>query len=221
MRTINIKFFIVMTIAFLLNACASLLVKHDYNSSESIRENQYTRYASTKGVVLLAASWSRVWGCGGFENAELRSIGFDRLVEPQGKDNPPEFVINGTADISGFINYAFLLDPGTYAISHVNVKVAKSIVNVGYLKASRRELFDSDVPKGGTFEIRPGEVVYIGHFGLDCANQPMLWRFYLEDKKDFEAYVSSYKTHYPYLALDAVQYRLFKTQMFGTDFSLN
>ena len=118
------------------------------------------------------------------------------------------------------MNYAFLLDPGKYGISYVQVKVAKSISDVGYFRATRKELFDSDSPRGGTFEVRAGEVVYIGHFGLDCTGQPILWRFYIENEKDFQEFVDRYRTHYPYVDLNNVKYRLFKTTLFGTDFHL-
>lgn len=217
----KIKTLSIVIIAFFLISCASLLVQHDYKTSEALSESQYAQHGSTKGVVLLAANWSRAWNCGGFENAELRSIGFDRWGKSPGKDKPPDFVVNGSAGRAGFINYAFLLEPGTYAVSHAKVKVAKSISDVGYYTATRSELFKSDTPKGGTFEVAAGQVVYIGHFGLDCTNQPIMWRFYIENMKDFQTYVGSYKPHYPYLDLSNVQYRLFKTKMFGKDFSLH
>lgn len=198
-----------------------MLVQHDYNSSKRLSEQQYTQNKTTKGVVLLAANWNREWNCGGFENAELRSIGFDRMAGPGGNDKTPDFVVNGSAGTSGFTNYAFLLDPGSYALTYTKVKVAKSISDVGYFTATRKELFEANTPKGGTFEVEADEVVYLGHFGLDCASQPMMWRFYVETKKDFHAFVKSYQSHYPYLDLTNVQYRLFKTKLFGRDFSLN
>ena len=47
-----------------------------------------------------------------------------------------------------------------------------------------------------------------------------MWRFYVENRKDFQEYVDRYRTYYPYLDLNNVQYRLFKTTMFGTDYNL-
>jgi len=198
------------------------LVQHNFDPSAELSESQYSQHASTKGVVFLAANWSRRWSCGEFENAELRSIGFDLLPERYGNDKqPPDFVVNGSADRPGFINFAFLLEPGEYAISYSKVKVAKSISEVGYFTATRSVLLGSDTPQGGTFEVAAGEVVYIGHFGLDCSYPPMMWRYYSENIGSFQKYVDSYKPHYPYLDLSNVQYRLFKTKMFGHDFTLH
>ncbi len=179
------------------------------------------QHAPKKGVVLLAANWSREWNCGGFENAELRSVGFDLLPKRYADDKrSPDFVVNGSAGRPGFMNYAFLLEPGTYAISYTKVKIARSVSDVGYYTAVRSDLFESGNPKGGTFELSAGEVVYIGHFGLDCTLQPMMWRYYAENKDSFQEFVESYKPHYPFLKLDSVRYRLFKTKEFGHDFSL-
>ena len=84
----KIKMVAVIAIALFLEACASVLVRHDHQSSETLNESQYSQDASSKGVVLLAANWNRSWNCGGFENAELRSIGFDRLAKRPPKDAP-------------------------------------------------------------------------------------------------------------------------------------
>jgi hypothetical protein len=45
-------------------------------------------------------------------------------------------------------------------------------------------------PVGRTFTGGAGEIVYIGHFGHDCAKEPILWRYYTEGKKDLERYVA-------------------------------
>ncbi|MEX2961178.1 hypothetical protein [Microbulbifer sp. TYP-18] len=79
---------------------------------------------------------------------------------------------------------------------------------------------DGPNSKGGTFTVNAGESVYIGHFALDCAYGPTLWRFYLEDKESFESYVSEYEAAYPYLDLDNAEHRLFTTKEFGHDFTL-
>ena len=215
------KIISLLVTSFLLVSCASVLVKHDFEPTTSLNEIQYAKFASKKGVVLLAADWNRKWNCGGFENTELRSIGFDYLPKRYNDDvHAPDFIVNGSTGSPRFINFAFLLKPGEYAISHIKLKVAKSISDVAYFKAKRSTLFDGDNPKGGTFHVAAGEVVYIGHFALECGQQPLLWRTYLEDGENFQKFVDSYKPHYPYLDLSKVEFRLFKTKMFGYDFEL-
>lgn len=217
----KIKTIKVIVMSLLLVTCASILVQHDYDSSLAISKNEYLEHSSKKGVVLLAINWNRYWNCGGFENAELRSFGFDFMPKRYVDDeHTPDFVVNGTAGKPGFMNYAFLLEPGEYAISYTSMKIAKSVSDVSIYTVARSHLFESGNPKGGSFEISAGEVVYIGHFGLDCTFRPMMWRYYAENKDSFLEFVASYKPHYPFLQLDEVQYRLFKTKEFGYDFHL-
>jgi len=216
-----IKYLTIIGIVSILSSCASALVPHSYNSTPSISSNSYTEVSSTKGVVLLSANWSREWNCGGFENAELRSIGFDILPAKYSNDKqPPDFVVNGSADYPGFINYAFLLEPGTYAISHIQIKVANSVSEIGYLNATRSQLLETGTPRGGTFNVDAKEVVYLGHFHLDCAQGPKLWRYYIDSKPEFNRYIKSSKNQYPFLDTERVEYRLFKTNEFGTSFDL-
>jgi hypothetical protein len=197
------------------------MIQHDYDPTSSISEEQYSQYMTTKGVVILAVNSTRYWGCGGFENAELRSIGFDLFPQKGIKDSPPpDFVINGSADGPKFMLYVFMLQPGNYAISHIKIKVANSISDVGYLTANRSNLFNGSSPTGGTFDISAGEVVYIGHFGLDCTYQPTLWRYYKKDKEMFSQLIETLQSYIPYVNWSDVQYRLFETEPFGQDFTL-
>ena len=163
------KYLFVVTIALLMSACTPMMVKHKYEPTAAITKAQYTMNSNKMGTVLLAVNWNRYWGCGGFENAELRSIGFDLM--PKKYDNneqAPDFVLNGSAGGPDFIVYSSMLEPGTYAISRVKIKVAQSMSNIGYLTLDRSTLFKSNTPVGGEFNVSAGEVVYIGHFGLDC-----------------------------------------------------
>lgn len=77
----------------------------------------------------------RHWKCGSFENAELISIGFDylALANPV-SDAPATIFIDGPPKLMKrplFENYVQLLDPGEYALSSPDVKVARSSSNVG------------------------------------------------------------------------------------------
>ncbi len=201
---------------FFLVSCSSVLIKHDYLATDDVSKEIYE--SEEKSVVLVTTSGSRAWGCGSYENAELRSIGFDLEPSAKEKESIPDLVINSTPD--GHLNYAFLLEPGTYGISYISIKVARSMSDVGYINANRSSLIEGSASKGGSFTINAGETVYIGHFALDCAYGPTLWRFYLEDREGFDSYVNEYKVAYPFLDLNDVKYRLFTTKEFGHDFAL-
>ncbi len=217
----KLRYLFIATLPWFLVSCASVLVKHDYDPSSSITQNSYAENFTTKGVVMLSANWSRAWNCGEFENAELRSIGFDLLPSRYNNDkNPPDFVVNGTAGEPGYTHFAFPLDPGEYAISHIQIKAAKSVTDVGYFNYPRSKLLESDETKGGSFNVIANETVYIGHFYLDCAFEPLLWRYYIETKSEFQRYVNSFKANYPFLNTEDVKFRLFKTTEFGREFEL-
>jgi len=217
----KLKSLVVFVAALFLSACAQEMVKHKYNATAAITKPQYTENSNTMGTVLLAVNWNRYWGCGGYENAELRSIGFDHMPNKHTtNEQAPDFILNGSAGGPDFIVYSSMLEPGSYAISRIKIKVAQSMSDVGYLTLERSSLFNSDTPLGGEFNISAGEVVYIGHFGLDCATKPMLWRYHKEDKKAFNEFVEKTKIYIPYLNLSNVQFRLFQTNEFGHDFSL-
>lgn len=213
----DIKALIILSVLFLAS-CASVLVQHDYSASGHVSEASYATEGAKKGLVLVSTSGSRAWDCGTFENAELRSIGFDLEPSTKAEESAPDLVINSTP--SGHLNYAFLIEPGTYGLSNISIKVARSMSEVGYINANREALLDGPASRGGSFTVNAGEAVYIGHFALDCALDPKLWRFYLEDRAAFESYVNEYKAAYPYLNLENTKFRLFKTKDFGHDFSL-
>ena len=76
-------------------------------------------------------------------------------------------------------------------------------------------MFENGKPVGGTFEVKAGEIVYIGDFGLDCAgDQPIPWRYYIQ-KEDFGRYVAQLKKEYKFITDKQVIYRLFQTNKFG------
>ena len=119
-----------------------------------------------------------------------------------------------------FINYGFSLEPGEYAISGLSIKVADSVSNIYFPTALRENLYKDGEPIGGTFTVNAGETVFIGNFYLDCTYEPTLWRYYSKDKKAFEVHVEQFKTNFPFLNNNEVEFRLFKTKEFGHDFQL-
>jgi hypothetical protein len=208
-----------MLAAVLISSCASVVVSHRFDATPSVTKSQYDKSSGEMGTVVLAMNSNRYWGCGGYENAELQSMGFDLLpARHTNNDQAPEFVINGSSGGPDFMVYSSMLAPGTYALSYIKIKVARSMSEVAYLTAERSSLIQNHLPVAGTFNVQAGEVVYIGHFGLDCVNQPMLWRFYKEDKQSFKEFQDALNVYIPYL--DDATFRLFETSHFGYDFSL-
>jgi len=172
------------------------------------------------GIVIFNINWGRKWGCAGVENAQLQRLSFSRLplTETSAKldlKTPSKLFVEDR-----FLPYAYVVDPGTYAITAFDVKVAKSQRDVGHIVATVEHLFENGNPKGGTFEVSGNEVVYIGHFGLDCAQETIPWRYYIEDQVSFDSMVSGFGEQFPFASSLPVRYRLFSTTMFGRPFSL-
>ena len=119
-----------------------------------------------------------------------------------------------------FDDYAFVVEPGEYALVGLHIKAANSMSDVRLAKVGRDRLIKDGRPDGGSFVVAPGEVIYIGHFYLDCYKEPTLWRYYPEDREAFNAYLSSVTKQHPELDALKVQFRLFKTTYFGRDFEL-
>jgi hypothetical protein len=177
----------------------------------------------SKGVVLLAVRWDRRWNCAGFENAQLRVIGFDKLPTGKTDDATPDLVLDDAPLVMTkpvFENYAFHVDPGEYGLSRLEIKVAKSRSDVGFFKVPRSKFLSDGKSLGGTFTVSAGEAVYLGHFYLDCHQQPILWRYYPEGRDGFNGYLSSVKKSYPALDVEKVVFRLFQTKEFGQDYKL-
>jgi hypothetical protein len=119
-----------------------------------------------------------------------------------------------------FLPYVFVIQPGEYALTAFDVKVARSSTDVAHIMGSRDNLIKDGKPAGGTFMVNPGEIAYIGHFGLDCGAEPFLWRTYIDGREDFERYVGGFREKFPFAKQLPVQYRLFSTDYFGRPFVL-
>lgn len=94
------------------------------------------------------------------------------------------------------------------------------MTDVGVAKVGRDRLFKDGVPDGGTFSVGEGEVVYIGHFYIDCYKEPSLWRYYLEDSEGFNGYLAEHKKKVPELDISKAKFQLFKSNYFGRDYEL-
>ncbi len=177
----------------------------------------------SKGLILLAVRWDRRWNCAGFENAQLRVIAFDRLPTTKAHDAAPDILLDDAPLLMTkpvFESYAFQVDPGDYGLSRLEIKVAKSRSDVGFFRVPRSKFLSDGKSLGGTFTVSAGEAVYLGHFYLDCHQQPILWRYYPEGREGFNGYLVSLKKIYPVLDIEKVVFRLFQTKEFGQDYKL-
>ena len=175
-------------------------------------------------TVLLSVRWDRKWKCAGFENAQLRLLGFDLFPSTRPVDDEGADLLLDDAPLlltkPRFDDYAFLVEPGQYALSKLHIKVARSVRDVGIAKVGRETLLQDGASVGGTFDVDAGEVVYIGHFSIDCFQEPSLWRVYLKDRESFNEYLADQKKKVPELDTSKASFRLFKSSFFGKDFEL-
>jgi len=217
-------FALLTTLIVLVSGCTSSGVTRPKQevTAESYGKDQ------TKGLVVVSALWGRTWKCAQFENGQLRSFGFDRLPsETTGDDATADVVIeDSTSYASPFYaekpatNYVLAVDPGEYGLATFAIKVASSATDVKTARVGRARLFEGGKPIGGTFSVKAGELVYIGHFGLDCYKEPTIWRYYPEGRDGFDHYKQVIKQQYPFLDVDTMQFRLFKTSKLGRDYVL-
>lgn len=232
-ENVAFKKYLLVVIALGVSGCSSVTqlvgstqpIKFD--DTKMITKDVYTQTRNTNGVVLMDINWGRQWRCGGHENAQLIGLAFDKLpMSNINNDTKPSFVVKSPSRLMVdpvFINYAFSLEPGEYAISAFSIKVADSVSKVGFLTARRDQLYQNGEPIGGSFIVMPNETVFIGNFYMDCASPyaPRLWRYYPKDREAFNEQIKEYKRSFPYLDLVAVKFRLFKTKEFGYDYELS
>lgn len=209
---------------FLLTSCAMIGLDTNVGISNEATAEAYAANRASMGTVLLDANWGRKWKCGAYENAQLVSFGFDRMpVAVSAKNKNPDIVVGTSSLITvkpQFVGIAMLVPPGEYALSSFKIKVAESVSKVGYFAAGPNHLLRDGKPLAGSFKIAAGETVYVGNFGLDCLQQPTLWRYYTKDKVNFQKQLAEYKAAYPFLDISSVQYRLFETTTIGSAYEL-
>jgi len=184
---------------------------------ENLNKKNYEKSKNEKAVIIYGVNWGRKWGCAGLENAQIENLTFARLSSNSGGDNEEKIVLNTPSRL--FVDniskpYAIIVSPGEYALTGFKVKIAKSVHDVSYIKWDGKDLFENGKPFGGTFKADAGEIVYIGEFGLDCAYEPIPWRYYIQ-KEDFDSYVAGFKERYKFISDKQVIYRLFQTNKFG------
>jgi hypothetical protein len=113
-----------------------------------------------------------------------------------------------------------LLEPGEYHLTGFVIKVARSARDVNIFTAARERIVKDGKSRAGTFRVAAGETVYVGNFAIDCADQPMPWRYYTEGREAFDDHLAQYKSKYPFVDTSKVVYRLFDTKTTGYPYEL-
>jgi hypothetical protein len=178
-------------------------------------------YKADLGVLIIQVNWGRRWKCGQFENAQLQALTFTKspviALEQISLDlvTPSKLFVDNK-----FLPYAYFIQPGEYVLTGFDVKVARSVSDVAHILGTRENLIKDGKPTGGTFTVNSGEVVYVGHFGLDCGAEPFLWRSYVDGQSEFERYIDGFRSKFPFAKQLPAHYRLFSTELFGRPFTL-
>lgn len=178
-------------------------------------------FTPEQGVVIVYINWGRTRKCGDYQNAQLLELTFRQIPLEDPASSHLELETPSRLKLDPkFDSYAYVVPPGEYALTNFDVRVAHSVGDVGHFIGDESNLFKEGKPSAGTFSVNAGEVVYVGHFGLDCTSQPFLWRFYPSTRSDFELLVTNLRESYPVLKDVPVTLRLFSTEMLGTPFAL-
>jgi hypothetical protein len=179
-------------------------------------------YKKELGVIIIQVNWGRTWKCGQFENAQLQALTFNKSPIDKPEAASLELETHSKLFVDNiFLPYAYVVQPGEYLLTAFDVKVARSTRDIMHIKGTNENLIKEGKSIGGTFNVNPGEIVYIGHFGLDCGAEPFLWRYYIDGRSEFESYIDGFRQKYPFVKNVPVQFRLFSTKMFGNPYALD
>ena len=137
--------------------------------------DSYSRDKDTYAVVLMSVDWGRRWKFCGAENVQLRTFAFDRVpVAKHGDSEPADLLLKAppslTAGPGAVEHYALLVEPGEYAFSYSELKIARSVNKVDTYSVGRKALIQGGKSLAGSFKVGPGELVYVGHFATDCVD---------------------------------------------------
>lgn len=192
------------------------------NAASPLSKRAYLNDGATRGVVLFVVDWSLNWRCGGADNAQNQAFSFQRLsavgdTEDRIDVTPASPLLTKLPKF-----YAFLVEPGEYALSAFRFKIARSASDVSVVEGNPGQLIVDGKATGGSFNVGAGEIIYVGHFGVDCNGSPQPWRFYMNGREPFDEYVSGVRKEYPFLADAPITFRLFRSpsQAFGLDYEL-
>lgn len=188
--------------------------------AEPVELNEKT-YNKELGVIITQINWGRTWPCGQFENAQLQALTFSNSQTNSSEEISLELKTPSRLFVDDqFLPYVYVVQPGEYHLTAFDVKVARSTTDVLHIEGTKDDLIKEGKPIGGTFSVNRGEIIYIGHFGLDCGAEPFLWRYYLEDRQEFVRYIEGFRKKFPFIREVPVGFKLFSTDLFGAPYSL-
>jgi hypothetical protein len=203
--------------------CLALILSSVAVAQVPLSADSYRELGATQGTVLLQVNWGRYLKCGGYQNAQLQKLAFRRL-DPNAAGTPAkDWILAPKSTLMTqpvFQSYEVLLAPGEYALSGFRFKVASSVSSIKVAEPDASELIVDGKPTVGSFTVAAGEVVYIGHFGVDCTGEPSPWRFYVDGKQAFTAFVNGFHQEFPFVNGVPVVYRLFVTDKMGQPYEL-
>jgi hypothetical protein len=190
---------------------------------QELNAKRYSSAAGRLGVIVLEVNWGRQWGCGGYDNVQIQRLSFSPFSSHAVDTDGPELRLKTPSMLfvdNAYVLMALLIEPGTYALTGFDIKVARSVSDVGHIIGTSSELIRDGKPVGGTFSVYADEIIYLGHFSLDCDEGIIPWRYYLSDRSEFERYVAMLRERFPFMADAPVEFRLFSTTAMGKPFSL-
>jgi hypothetical protein len=118
-----------------------------------LTEKAYAAEGQRKGTILLQVNWGRAWNCGKYENAQLQQLSFSKLPLEPAEKVTNDVRLSGPKLLAGndFQPYALLIEPGEYAISEFDVKIAGSVTDIRHAHGDRSTLIKDGKAVGGTF----------------------------------------------------------------------
>ena len=178
-------------------------------------------YKSDLGVIVLQVNWGRIWKCNKFENVQLQAMTFSRSPVDHRESISLELETPSKLFVDNkYLPYALVVQPGEYLLTAFDVKVARSGTDVVHILAGKEKLVREGKSIAGSFKVEPGEIVYVGHFGIECGAEPFLWRYYVDGRQEFVGSVEAFRKRYPFLKDVPVHFRLFSTRTIGEPYSL-
>ena len=189
-----------------------------------LSESSYKEYGENSALLILQINWGRRWGCGGYENAQIHKLSFRKILQNGQLSDETSFELESPSRLfvkNEFLPYAYIIKPGQYAMVGFDIKVAKSSTDVGHLIAKKSDLIKETKTVGGIFTAVENKATYIGHFGLDCYQQPIPWRYHIDGREEFKKYVEGFRKQFPFARDIPVSFNLFSTSRFGQPYSLD
>ncbi len=188
-----------------------------------LSESAYKEHQANSALLIVQINWGRKWGCGEYENAQIHKLSFNQSSTNGQFDSNNSIIFETPSRLfvkDEFVPYAYIVEPGQYALVEYDIKVARSTADVGHLLAKKGDLFKNGNAVGGTFTATKGKATYIGHFGLDCYQQPIPWRYHINGRVEFEKYVEGFRKRFPFVRNVPVSFKLFSTSILGQPYSL-